>query len=193
MPATMPSAPDKTQAKLLFIDDEQKVLSSMKAMFRRKFHVLTANSGSQALEMLEKINKTLSSEDEAPVLLSSLDPALPYGGGMDWGLTDTDGNPVKIVRSASNHLVLVKGEVIVVCENHFERLVTLRNLSETTWQSVIQLLKDYLKIPHPLRKQNRIEIDQINHRPAAEDPVAKGLLDSGFEQDGDKLVLWAEV
>ena len=146
-----------------------------------------------ALEMLEKINKTLSSEDEAPVLLSSLDPALPYGGGMDWGLTDTDGNPVKIVRSASNHLVLVKGEVIVVCENHFERLVTLRNLSETTWQSVIQLLKDYLKIPHPLRKQNRIEIDQINHRPAAEDPVAKGLLDSGFEQDGDKLVLWAEV
>jgi serine/threonine-protein kinase len=53
MPATMPSAPDKTQAKLLFIDDEQKVLSSMKAMFRRKFQVLTANSGSQALQLLE--------------------------------------------------------------------------------------------------------------------------------------------
>lgn len=53
MPATMPSAPDKNQARLLFIDDEQKVLSSMKAMFRRKFHVLTANSGSQALQLLE--------------------------------------------------------------------------------------------------------------------------------------------
>lgn len=53
MPATMPSAPDKNQAKLLFIDDEQKVLSSMKAMFRRKFHVLTANSGSEALQLLE--------------------------------------------------------------------------------------------------------------------------------------------
>jgi hypothetical protein len=112
---------------------------------------------------------------------------------MDWGLTDSDGNPVKIVRSASSHLVLVKGEVILVCENHFERLLPLRNLSETTWQSVIQILKDYLKIPHPLRKQNRIEIDQINQRPAAEDPLASRLLDSGFEKDGDKLVLWSEV
>ena len=112
---------------------------------------------------------------------------------MDWGLTDFDGNPIKIVRSASNHLVLVKGKVILACENHFERLVTLRKLTEATWQSIIRLLKDYLKIPHPIRKQNRIEIHQINHRPAVEDPLANRLLDSGFEKDGDKLVLWAEV
>ena len=126
-------------------------------------------------------------------MLSSLDPALPYGSGIDWGLTDSSGNPAKVVRSASNHLVLAKGEIILVCENHFERLLTLRNLSETVWQSVIQLLKDHLKMPYSLRKQNRIEIYQINHRPVAEDPLANRLLDSGFEKDGDRLVLWAEV
>jgi ATP-dependent Lhr-like helicase len=146
-----------------------------------------------ALELLEKINSAPSPPDEAPVLLSSLDPALPYGGGLDWGLTDPDGNPVKIVRSASNHVVLAAGEVILVSENHFQRLLALRNLSESMWQAVIQLLKDHLKMPYPLKKHNRIEIHQINHLPAVEGPFAKRLMDSGFEKDGDNLVLWSVV
>jgi hypothetical protein len=53
---------------------------------------------------------------------------------LDWGLTDPDGHPVKIVRSASNHVVLAAGEVILVSENHFQRLLVLRNLSENRSQ-----------------------------------------------------------
>jgi DNA-binding NtrC family response regulator len=37
---------------VLFVDDERRVLSSMRAMFRRDYNVLLANSGEEALELL---------------------------------------------------------------------------------------------------------------------------------------------
>ena len=112
---------------------------------------------------------------------------------MDRGLMAPDGNPLKIVRSASNHLVLVDGEVILVCENHFQRLFVLKDFSEFTLQATVQLLKNYLKMPYPLKQGNRIESHQINNLPAAEGPLAEHLIDARFEKDGARLVLWSEV
>ena len=43
-----------TRPALLFVDDERRVLTSMRAMFRREFEVLLANSGSEALEILQQ-------------------------------------------------------------------------------------------------------------------------------------------
>ena len=37
---------------VLFVDDERRVLTSMRAMFRRDYEVLLANSGSEALDLL---------------------------------------------------------------------------------------------------------------------------------------------
>ena len=37
---------------LLFVDDERRVLTSMRAMFRRDYEVLLANSGAEALDLL---------------------------------------------------------------------------------------------------------------------------------------------
>jgi DNA-binding NtrC family response regulator len=37
---------------ILFVDDEKRVLTSMRAMFRRDYNVLLANSGTEALEIL---------------------------------------------------------------------------------------------------------------------------------------------
>jgi serine/threonine-protein kinase len=41
-----------SQAKLLFVDDEERVLTSMRAMFRRDYQVFVANSGAEAIELL---------------------------------------------------------------------------------------------------------------------------------------------
>jgi hypothetical protein len=87
----------------------------------------------------------------------------------------------------------VDGEVVMVCENHFQRLFGLKNLSDFMWQATTQLLKNYLKMPYPIKQGNRIEIHQINNLPAAGSPFAENLIDTGFEKDGDKLVLWSEV
>ncbi len=42
-----------THPVIMFIDDEQRVLKSMRAMFRRDYEVLLANSGAEALQLLE--------------------------------------------------------------------------------------------------------------------------------------------
>lgn len=41
-------------ARLLFVDDERRVLTSMRAMFRRDYDVFLAGSGEEALEVLER-------------------------------------------------------------------------------------------------------------------------------------------
>jgi serine/threonine-protein kinase len=42
------------QAKILFVDDEARVLTAMRAMFRRDYEVHLANSGAEALEVLRE-------------------------------------------------------------------------------------------------------------------------------------------
>ena len=144
----------------------------------------------EAVELLEKVSQTPTSGDGNPILLSSLDPALPFGGGLDWGQSDSRGNPLKLIRSVSNHLVLVEGEIVMTGENFFQRLSVFKDLSQYTWQLMVNRLREYLKMPYPIKPVNRIEIRQINKLPAAESPVAIHLLETGFEKDGTRLVLW---
>lgn len=51
MEAAQMEAPQK--ANVMFVDDEKRVLSSMRALFRRDYNVHLANSGNEALELLE--------------------------------------------------------------------------------------------------------------------------------------------
>jgi len=144
----------------------------------------------EAVELLEKVSRAPISGDGNPILLSSLDPALPFGGGIDWGQSDSQGNPVKLVRSASNHLALVDGEIVMLAEKFFQRLSVFKDLSQLTWQLIVDRLRGYLKMPYPIKPVNRIEIRQINNLPATKNPLADHLLETGFEKDGARLVLW---
>jgi ATP-dependent Lhr-like helicase len=144
----------------------------------------------EALELLEKIMTQPASPEAEPILLSSLDPALPFGGAIDWGVIDSDGRPQKIVRSAFNHLVFADGRVIVVCERYFQRLFVLDDLHRHTWQKLARIFRGYLKMNYPFKPGNRIEIQQINSQPAATSPFAGPLLRAGFEKDDANLVLW---
>ncbi|MDX1496400.1 MAG: response regulator [Salinisphaeraceae bacterium] len=42
------------KARVLFVDDEQRILTSMKMLFRREYEVFTCNSGAEALELLKE-------------------------------------------------------------------------------------------------------------------------------------------
>jgi DNA-binding NtrC family response regulator len=57
MPMPIASTPSRTKpskARLLFVDDEHRVLNSMNASFRRNYQVFLANSGREALEILDR-------------------------------------------------------------------------------------------------------------------------------------------
>ena len=47
-------AEDSDRATLLFVDDERRVLSSMRAMFRRDYDVLVADNGREALQIVDR-------------------------------------------------------------------------------------------------------------------------------------------
>jgi len=49
-------AEPKVKPALLFVDDERRVLTSMRAMFRRDYDVLLADSGHEAIEILQQRN-----------------------------------------------------------------------------------------------------------------------------------------
>lgn len=42
------------KARVLFVDDEQRILTSMKMLFRREYQVFTCNSGAEALDLLKQ-------------------------------------------------------------------------------------------------------------------------------------------
>ena len=144
----------------------------------------------EALDLLDRVNRTSASGDGDPIVISSLDPALPFGGAIDWGLNDSRANPLKVMRSASNHLVLVDGEIVMVAEKFFQRLSILKETSQNTWKLLTNRLQKYLKMPSHLKPTNRIEIHRINNLAAATSPLANHLLKAGFEKDGSRLVLW---
>ncbi len=143
-----------------------------------------------ALELLEAVMHRPKPPNSEPVLLSTLDPALPFGGTTDWGIEGPNGHPVKITRAASNHLLIIAGRVVLVCEHYFQRIRVLEDLPPDVWDKFAYMVSGYLKMPLPLRPANRIEISEIDTRPASASPVAMHLLNRGFEKDGGKLVLW---
>ncbi|HEX7038074.1 MAG TPA: response regulator [Pseudomonadales bacterium] len=61
------------KANVMFVDDEKRVLTSMKALFRRDYNVHLANSGIEALELLER--------QEMDVIVS--DQRMPGMTGVD--------------------------------------------------------------------------------------------------------------
>ncbi len=144
----------------------------------------------EALELLEKMTKRPADSKCGPILLSCLDPALPYGGVIDWGVVDSSGNSLKIIRSAANHLVIEDGRFIVYSERYFQRLFVVDDFSQASCTKLTRILQSYLKMPFPFKPANRIEIQQINNQPAASSPFAVYLLKTGFEMDGTNLILW---
>ena len=142
-----------------------------------------------AVDLLAKLHRADSATATAMVILSTLDPALPFEAAA-WQLMDTRGKPLKMSRSASNYLIFEDGDPLLYCENDFEHIVTLRKLSAAQYEKFAKLLHHLLKLPQPLRSRNRLEISRLNNRPAAASPFAEQFIKNGFEKDGERLVLW---
>jgi ATP-dependent Lhr-like helicase len=144
----------------------------------------------EALELLESTHRKPASENNPPIVLNAVDPALPFNIEIDTGLDDLRGTPLRLIRAPSNHLVLSGGRIVMVCENHFQRFFVLSTPAPQTWDALSEVLRDYLKLSHSPRRVNRIEIHQINRQRAVESPFADQLTETGFEKDGGILVLW---
>jgi len=59
-----PAAEDAPKARILFVDDEERILNALKSIFRNKYHVFTATSGDQAFEFLKRFRVHLIVSDQ---------------------------------------------------------------------------------------------------------------------------------
>ncbi len=57
-------AQDAPKARILFVDDEERILNALKSIFRNKYHVFTATSGDQAFEFLKRFRVHLIVSDQ---------------------------------------------------------------------------------------------------------------------------------
>ncbi len=64
--SALPDTPtsDQPKAKILFVDDEERILNALKSIFRNRYHVFTATSGDQAFEFLQKFRVHLIVSDQ---------------------------------------------------------------------------------------------------------------------------------
>lgn len=52
------------KARVLFVDDEERILNALKSIFRSSYHVLTATNGAQALEFVRRFRVHLVVSDQ---------------------------------------------------------------------------------------------------------------------------------
>ena len=65
-PAAAPAeaADGAKKARILFVDDEERILTALRSVFRANYQVLTATSGAQALELIKKFQPHVVVSDQ---------------------------------------------------------------------------------------------------------------------------------
>lgn len=125
-----------------------------------------------------------------PVMLSVLDPAAPYGRGVNLPLTDSDGSALSITRQAGNHLIFAGAQPVIYAENYGNRLRRLAGATEEQLAAALAVLRQFLLLPESLRPRKRIEVEMWNDAPVVNTPAVAWLQRHGFEKEEQKLVLW---
>ncbi|MGH7454727.1 MAG: Lhr family helicase, partial [bacterium] len=142
----------------------------------------------QAVEMLA------ASEAQAtptvPAMLSVLDPAVPFGGGVNLPLAGFDEKLLPLVRQAGNHLLFMGAKPVVYAENYGSRLWSLASATEEQLGASLACLRQFLLLPEPLRPRKRIEVESWNGMPVTATPAIAWLQRHGFEKEEEKMVLW---
>ncbi len=142
----------------------------------------------EAIELLSSLPDKDSNEESS--IISTIDPALPFGGNIDWGLTDQEGEKVEIKRASGNHLVFFKEEPVLYSENYGNRLWTLKSFKKKNMERIVDSLKIWLRLPIRFRPRKKIEIESINGSQATDSDLADIFYSFGFEREGSSIVLW---
>ena len=100
-----PEPTQQTQAKsrILFVDDEERILTALKSIFRSKYHVLTAANGQEALDFIRRFR--------IPVIVS--DQRMPGMLGVDLLRRSREFSPdsVRILLTGYSDLASIVGSI----------------------------------------------------------------------------------
>jgi eukaryotic-like serine/threonine-protein kinase len=98
-----PEPPAQSKTRVLFVDDEERILTALKTIFRSKYHVLTAANGQEALEFIRKF--------KIPVIVS--DQRMPGMTGVELLRKSVEVSPdsVRILLTGYSDLASIVGSI----------------------------------------------------------------------------------
>ena len=98
-----PQITSTPRPRILFVDDEERILTALKMIFRAKYHVLTAANGHEALEFIEKF--------KIPVIVS--DQRMPGMQGVELLRRARDLSPdsVRVLLTGYSDLASIVGSI----------------------------------------------------------------------------------
>jgi ATP-dependent Lhr-like helicase len=121
-----------------------------------------------------------------PLLLSTLDPANLYGSGAPLDIPLLEGGTARLVRSASNFIVLLAGRPVLIIEASGRRLTGLASASESDLKAALALLPT---LAGPSRRV--LKVETYNNAATLASPIAPWLAELGFVRDHPGMAYYA--
>jgi ATP-dependent Lhr-like helicase len=123
-------------------------------------------------------------------IISTSDPALPFGGNIEWKISRIKGEKLEIRRAPGNHLAFLGEEPVLYSENYGNRLWFVKLLKNKELEIIFNTFKNWLRLPDKIRARKKIEIEFIDGESAVNSDLVDFLFTVGFEKEGSSIVLW---
>jgi ATP-dependent Lhr-like helicase len=127
----------------------------------------------------------LPDQDAAPLVLSAIDPAQPYGGALPWP-SRRDG-PRRLARVAGAYVVLAGGEPVLYLERGGRALQTLVHGDDRRLRPALEALVEHVRSG----RGRRIGLEKVDGKSAMLSPLAPLLVILGFQEGPRRLTLSA--
>ena len=155
----------------------------------RRGYFVSGLSGVQfAMESFaERLPRHRPGEDGGGVvLLSTLDPANLFGAGGPFDLPASSGDLPRLVRSASNHVVLSRGRPVLYSEGFARRIRVMPWANDRERSAALATLTS---LAGPSRRI--LEVREIDGMPALGHRLSSLLIEAGFVRDLHGLAYYA--
>lgn len=120
------------------------------------------------------------------LVISTCDPANPYGPGID--IPVPEGDSIRVSRFPGNYIAFIDGSPVMVFESSGSRVLTIGGVSSVLMEQALRSFIDFLRLPEPERPFKEIVIEYWNGARPAAVPEAEMLRRLGFQRDRNQTV-----
>jgi ATP-dependent Lhr-like helicase len=138
-----------------------------------------------AVDLLRSLRSTAQGEEHEVVMLAATDPANPYGALLRWPAAPEEGS--SLTRSVGARVVLVDGALTAYMRRGNPGIQLLLPEEEPQQSQTARALAEFF-VGHVQRERGEsghersgMLITSVNGVPVAEHPLARFLLDAGFQ------------
>ncbi|MFL5819925.1 MAG: DEAD/DEAH box helicase [Solirubrobacteraceae bacterium] len=136
---------------------------------------------------VERLRAHREETDEAPLVLSAVDPAQPYGAALTWPRREGDSDRRRPQRVPGAHVVLVGAEPILYLERSGRGAMTLVDPRDERVTTAFEAVAAQVRAG----RIRRVALERVDGEPVVGSPFGELLIELGFRQGPRALTLSA--